>query len=397
MDRRDRDMNMGVIYLIWCSFSPLFLNRESSPILSTSSPSSSSSSSSFSLSPSLLIAASMSSDVGCFMEGLAVDPVSWPWTFPNLLIDTQFEFNHVLGESIHEFSSPPTCCQSWVLLHSIMSTYRQRFPSVIQQTLRLLYSGGFDCACSQSSRTFFFFFDYSHLQSRLNSILVILLPTWFHIRSWSVWLLLHLPYCPCHWLPIMLFCSSRLNPTLPRCVVLVMNMLRTAFRRTLICSPHASQRRVAYILADSCLTHYWTNSTQRTEWRKGKSHAPQILFVFHSYLARSWAPTTTGLTMQHWEDRNCRQEPLSILVPRQANPFPRTLGLLEWAISILPSWLMTAIVLGWHHTKCKTEGDESPQWHDSGWQRAVTLRGWIVEFSHRFARLVISTSASIAS
>ena len=134
--------------------------------------------------PSLLPAISTSSDVRCFMEGLAVDPVSWPWTSPNLLIDTQSEFNHALGELTHELSSPPTCCQSWVLLHSIMSTYRQRFPSVIQQTLWLLYSGGFDCACSQSSRTFFFFFfDYSHPLSGLDSILVIPLPTWFHVRS----------------------------------------------------------------------------------------------------------------------------------------------------------------------------------------------------------------------
>ena len=105
-------------------------------------------------------------------EGLAVDPVSWPWTSPNQLIDTQSEFNHALGELTHELSSPPTCCQSWVLMHSIMSTYRQRFPSVIQQTLWLLYSGGFDCACSLSSRTFFFFLDYSHLLSGLDSILI---------------------------------------------------------------------------------------------------------------------------------------------------------------------------------------------------------------------------------
>ena len=37
------------------------------------------------------------------------------------------------------------------------------------------------------------------------------------------------------------------------------------------------------------------------------------------------------------------------------------LAFMEWATSMLPSWLINAIVMEWHHTKCKTEGDESPQ------------------------------------
>ena len=155
-----------------------------------------------------------------------------------------------------------------------------------------------------------------------------------------------------------------------------MNQLRTASRLTLICSLHASQSR-----ADSCLTHYWTNSTQRPEWGQGKSHAPQILSVFHSYSAHHWAPTTTGLTM-YWVDRKCRREPLSLMVPRQSKP--NSPGPLAWATSILPLGLITVMVMDWHHIRCRTVGDESLQWHKSGWQRAVTLRGWIIQISTRF-------------
>ena len=179
-----------------------------------------------------------------------------------------------------DLSTTFSICHTTNFMASVFRRIRLRMQSVKSDLLLLL-------------------FDYSHLLSGLDSILVIPLPTWFHVRSWYVWLLLPLPYNPFYWLPIMLLGSFHVNLSLPRCVVLVMNILRTASRLTLIHSLHASQKRAAYILSDSCLTHYWTNSTQRTDWGERESHAPQILFVFHSYSANSWAPTTTRLIMQY--------------------------------------------------------------------------------------------------
>ena len=319
------------------------------------------------------------------MEGLAVDPVSWPWTSPNQLIDTQSESNHALGDMTHELSIPPTSCQSWVLMHSIMSTYRQRFPSVIQQTLWLLYSGGFDCACSLSSRTFFFFFDYSH---RLRAGWIqFWLPTWFHVRSWYVWLLLPLSDNPGYRLPIMLFGSPHSNLSLPRCVVLVRNIPRTASRLTLICSlqPTKREQPISFLIRAWRITEQ-TQPSVRSEGTGSPMHRrsclcsiPILLAVGHLRLLVS----SCSIEKTESVDENyclwCKR-----------TQFPRTFGLLEWATIILPPWLINAIVMGWHRTKCKTKGDESPQWHDSGWQWAVTFRGRMVEISPRFAHLAIS-------
>ena len=232
-----------------------------------------------------------------------------------------------------------------------------------------------------------FFFDYSHPLSRLDSILVIPLPTWFHVRSWYVWLLLSLPYNPCYRLPIMLFCSSHVNLSLPRCVLLVISILRMASRLTLICSLHASQKTAAYILPDSCLTHYWTNQPSvQSEGKGNPMHCrsclcsvPILLLVGHLWLLVSSCSIEKTESVDENHCLWCKQ-----------TQFPQTFGLLEWATIILPLWLITVIVMGWHHTKCKPEGDESPQWHDSCWERAVTRRGWIVEISPGFAHQAIS-------
>ena len=322
------------------------------------------------------------------MEGLAVDPVSWPWTSPKLLIDTQSESNHVLGELTHELSSPPTCCQSWVLLHSIMPTYRQRFSSVIQQTLWLLYSGGFDCACSQSSRTFFFFFLITHIYWA----------GW--IQFWCFHYLLgsmsdpdmYDCFCLC---PITRFigCLSCFW-ALPMWISACLDALYWSWTycARLLVWPWF----IHYMLAKreqptSFLIRAWriTEQTQPSVQSEGKGNPmhrrsclysiPILLTVGHLRLLVSSCSIKKTESVDENHCLWCKQI-----------RFPRTFGLFEWETIILLLWLITAIVIGWYYTKCKTEGDESPQWHDSGWQRAVTCRGWIVEISPRFAHLAIS-------
>ena len=134
------------------------------------------------------------------MEGLAADPVSWPWTFPNLLIDTQRPKVNSTTHSGSWFTSSVAHPHAVNFGYSCTPSCRL-IDNVFHLSSNKLY--GF-CLPEDSiahavrqSRTFFLFFDYSHLKSRLNSILVIPLATWFHLRSRSVWLLLPLPYNAC--------------------------------------------------------------------------------------------------------------------------------------------------------------------------------------------------------